>query len=825
MFSRWSRWFVAGVVLGGMVGLTALQADDQTSPPKRPTLLPPRGSEAAPPRSGSSNTGGGANESPRMISPRTNVGGGNPSSPADSLRTQGNRVNPRGDSGTPAPRLPNLPNFPQNSASGKSDSPTRPTLPPRTQPSTGSSGAGGRPNLVPNNPGGNLRNNPGGNPGGMSPNPGTTSPPNLGNIVPGNRPGGSSNPGSFGNRGLGSGLLPPTNQGTVGDQTPRDRGGRPQGTFRGQSDQLDGSTKGLGTNPADRGSKTESPRGALSGALSKGTATTRPRDVTRPGDSLPRIDLDPKVKERLDRAAKGLGQDIRPQDGAPLGDRRPPGAGQRLTDPNVKGPLNPDLGPGRTDRPDFPRLGTERLGADRLGPARLDTNRKVIQTRFDKNGLLGDPRIEDELTRLKRVRDPQEVQNFFTRVKESPEFRNTRLANIDVNHLAGNFDRNFQAGQFNRLTQTTLATNIHLGDQYNLFIQGGDVARQLNLHQTLVTRGGWPNRYVGPVYVNYTQFAFSAWYPGPAFYPRYCWTPLWRPWVGWCFWDYCWPIYDPRPWICRPIVCVPCPPIVVYDYPVFTPLPVVACGTWVDYQPVIVDSGFDLQLVAVRFVDPGHPDQDLGPRYRVWIANNSATAVGAPFHVTLVAANSPTLQGGDLIQAGVTVPSLDARETVPVDIRLPAAANRLGSTPDGYRIPFSHLHVIVDSHRDLAEVNEQNNGAVIARGDILPVDPAAFATDVTAAAPGTMVSLAGEGFGPEPGQLIVVVDGIQQQAEIHGWYDLGVHFKLPGLKLAGPTVADILVVRGDGAASNPVTITLAPNQFLAEAPLPPLPTP
>ena len=85
-------------------------------------------------------------------------------------------------------------------------------------------------------------------------------------------------------------------------------------------------------------------------------------------------------------------------------------------------------------------------------------------------------------------------------------------------------------------------------------------------------------------------------------------------------------IWDPRPIWCRPVVYGPCPRWVYWETPVFVPLPAVGCGTWVDLKPVVVAAATsDLQLVAVRFVDPGHPEEKLGPRYRVWFRNNGAT--------------------------------------------------------------------------------------------------------------------------------------------------------------------------------------------------------
>jgi hypothetical protein len=116
----------------------------------------------------------------------------------------------------------------------------------------------------------------------------------------------------------------------------------------------------------------------------------------------------------------------------------------------------------------------------------------------------------------------------------------------------------------------------------------------------------------------------------------------------------------------------------------------------------------------------------------------------------------------------------------------------------------------------VGEVDEANNGAVLARTDILPVDPAAFSSDLTAAAPGATLTIAGEGFGPEPGRVLVSVNGQQTEALIQGWYDLGVRFTVPNYTLTGVVDADILVVRGDGAVSNPLDLDLGPASMIGQ---------
>jgi hypothetical protein len=161
-------------------------------------------------------------------------------------------------------------------------------------------------------------------------------------------------------------------------------------------------------------------------------------------------------------------------------------------------------------------------------------------------------------------------------------------------------------------------------------------------------------------------------------------------------------------------------------------------------------------------------------------------------------------------QAGVRVTSIDAGDIQSVDIRLPVEVLSMNRDAQGNPAPFAMLHVLVDANREVPETSLANKGARLAVGDILPVDPAAFEIDPVAARPGGEVLLAGEGFGPQPGRALVVVGGREMDAEILGWYDLGVRLALPKLALAAATEADVIIIRGDGAAANPLKVTITP---------------
>ncbi len=396
---------------------------------------------------------------------------------------------------------------------------------------------------------------------------------------------------------------------------------------------------------------------------------------------------------------------------------------------------------------------------------------------------------------------------------------------VDLKHLSeARFSARLRTGELDHLTKGLTAQKVRLADQYRMYDKG-DVARRMDLYKNIAGvhgPGGHPTPlryhpnfhhnypYFGRVSANFTLGCFTSWYSGPSYLGVQCWYPRWSPWVRWSWNYHCHPIWDPRPMWCRPVLYDVAPVWVYYEIPVWAPLPVAVCGTWVDVPPLVVQQQYDIQLLAVRFVDPGHPEERLGPRYRVWFRNNSNRPVVQPFNVTLVASNEPR-PSPMAPQAGVRVMSIEAGDTQSADIRLPLEANQLGRDANGQAVPFDMLNVLIDANREIPELNRANNGATLARAEIFPVDPAAFEADPTNVLGGGEVILAGEGFGPEPGRVILQFGGQEIDGEILGWFDLGVRVKLPNLVMAGPAKADVIVVRGDGAAANPLQITVTPG--------------
>lgn len=374
-----------------------------------------------------------------------------------------------------------------------------------------------------------------------------------------------------------------------------------------------------------------------------------------------------------------------------------------------------------------------------------------------------------------------------------------------------------RSGQLDHFVNTQMGRQMELKRQFELH-QQGDVARQLRLGDRLLERGGWNHRVSGAVDPHYTHHAFGYSYAGAGFYRQRCWYPNWSPWVNWS-WNFGGPFYDPRPFLCQPYSYGACGPWAGWYYPNWASLPYGGCGTWVDVPLKFVAQGLDVQLLAVRFVDSGHPERELGPRYRVWFQNNGGAPIDRPFDVLLMASNDRN-PGVGLPEAGVRVTGMDAGQIQAVDVRLPYEANLLDRDAQGRSVPFRFLHVIVDARRELDDGYRANNGTVLDRLAIDPVDPMVFSAVLDEAAGTSLVDIAGEGFGPEPGQVVLRIGGQQVAPEITGWYDLGIQVRLPSGTAAEAASAEVLVIRGDNAASNPLPVRLGPQTEVVPQPVP-----
>mgnify|MGYP002624130750 CR=1 FL=1 len=376
-----------------------------------------------------------------------------------------------------------------------------------------------------------------------------------------------------------------------------------------------------------------------------------------------------------------------------------------------------------------------------------------------------------------------------------------------------NFQDKFSSGQLDALINSDFGQQNKLGQQWKVKASGGDVAMALGLHKSLLMAGGWKHApCLGPIGPGFVGGCFGMPYCGPCYFPGHVWCPHWCGWMNFGCWHTCHWYFHPAPYCCHPLLCDPCGPWVFWDCPVWAPLHWNACGTWWNVPIVhLPANGQDLQLLSVRYIDSGHPEQDEGARYRVSIRSNSTKVILRDFNVMIFGGNDEVLRKG-LPQSGARVKSIAPGEVLTFDLRLPAEANSMSIDEHGRAVPFKYLHVLVDSHREVPEVFEKNNGAALKRQMILPVDPSAFAVDTNAAGAGEEITIAGEGFGGMPGKVVVFLGDVSFEAEITGWYDLAARVKLPAIPLAGPADTEVVVMRRDGAAANPLTLRLLPNQ-------------
>lgn len=383
-------------------------------------------------------------------------------------------------------------------------------------------------------------------------------------------------------------------------------------------------------------------------------------------------------------------------------------------------------------------------------------------------------------------------------------------------HENANAAERLKDGHLDHIVSAKSVHDLDLKQQFQLHAQG-DVARRLNFADELAKHGGWGNHQQGVLSPGFHLNGIHHNYFGPGMYNQFCFFPHWSPWVNWCWNFQCLPWWDPRPICCRPIFYLPCNPWIVWTYPVWCELPVCYCGTWVDVPVVHVSNGIDVQLLAVRFVDGGHPEHGAGPRYRVYFRNNSTSTIQQPFDVLAYASNSE-LPAAGMPQSGVRVSGIGAGEVQSVDLRLPADVSSLNTSVNDQVSAFRFLHVIVDARRELIEIDKTNNGAVLAREKILPVDPAIFSAALNGASDGSIINIAGEGLGPEAGRVVVTRGGTEIPVEIQGWYDLGVQIRLPKVTAEEALKADVTVIRGDRAASNPAHVKMP--AVVAPAPMP-----
>lgn len=169
----------------------------------------------------------------------------------------------------------------------------------------------------------------------------------------------------------------------------------------------------------------------------------------------------------------------------------------------------------------------------------------------------------------------------------------------------------------------------------------------------------------------------------------------------------------------------PVPPIFVVTPPIVilpTPVTVVNRTVVVAPRPVLVNQPIDLELVGLQLVDDGSRDEQIGPRYRVWVRNNGPV-LHTEFKVTILAANGDEPKP-ELPNVSGRVSTIEAGQTIAVDLRLPPTASELGRDDKGNGVPFAKLFVWIDSAQEIKESKEDNNATMMARTEIPTVETA-----------------------------------------------------------------------------------------------------
>lgn len=99
-----------------------------------------------------------------------------------------------------------------------------------------------------------------------------------------------------------------------------------------------------------------------------------------------------------------------------------------------------------------------------------------------------------------------------------------------------------------------------------------------------------------------------------------------------------------------------------------------------------------------------------------------------------------------------------------------------------------------------------------------PVAPANMTAPRPKITVGSMLQADGQTFGDKPGLARLVIGGVALKIEVIEWLGSAVKIRLPQLELAGPSSADIEILRADGslAAKTPVELVSATEVALAQ---------
>ncbi|MBI1900399.1 MAG: hypothetical protein HYS13_04695 [Planctomycetia bacterium] len=222
----------------------------------------------------------------------------------------------------------------------------------------------------------------------------------------------------------------------------------------------------------------------------------------------------------------------------------------------------------------------------------------------------------------------------------------------------------------------------------------------------------------------------------------------------------------------------------------------------------------NLQLVDVRLVEPGMPEQKLGPRFRLFVKNASPFGISRPIDLVVAAGIDRKFEQG-LPSAVERISGLAPGQVATIEIRLPIESMAMQYPGEEKPAPFSTLFVMVTGQQDLLGNATIKPLAILPRIGIQFVDLALHKPADARVPTGAVVTLAGEGFGIDGGQVILSLGQAKLVGQIVNWGPTAIQVKLPELALATPTAAQIVVARADGQSAPAMEMQIMPAGFAA----------
>lgn len=215
---------------------------------------------------------------------------------------------------------------------------------------------------------------------------------------------------------------------------------------------------------------------------------------------------------------------------------------------------------------------------------------------------------------------------------------------------------------------------------------------------------------------------------------------------------------------------------------------------------------FPVELLDVRLVDVGNAEAGQGPRFRVVIKNAMPFPLSQPFEV-LLSGGIDNQASPELPTAVQGIQQLAPGEIAPVELRLPVEVMAMAYPGRQEPAPFSVLHVLIAGPKNALGSSSITTLASLPLGEVRLVD-LMVAPPANGAVPvGSPLELQGEGFGPQPGQVVLNVAGLKLSAEVLGWSEVGIAVRMPQLALTEPTPIQVVVLRADGQPARPLSLT------------------